>query len=816
MFIANVSPLKNRSPYCNREALTGNPERPKSGAVLAAGCLVAALGALVGAEENYPTGFRAAIEADWAAQEERLGRTPADPEAVRKTLERAWRLLDGLDRRLPGQIDRQHWTAELDRVAVEAEAVGSLDEADRARLYRRLRWTIRSLVLQHPELNGPPLLFMKRQRFLCQMLHEYLGYYGDYGDVAGGGVFVLPHPGHSFEVQDLIGDRLPRGNYTTLALSYDARRVYFAFADRAATKPDYYAPDRRSFHLFSVNADGNYLQQLTFGPDDDFDPCPLPDGDIAFMSTRRGGFGRCHGAWEPLPTYTLHRMDPTGQRVRTLSFHETNEWHPSVLHDGRIVYIRWDYVDRSAAHHHGLWATRPDGSASSVLWGNYTQRLNACYQPRAVPGSNKILFVAGAHHAAVGGSLVLFDPDRAALDPSSGEDRFESLEVLTPEVCFPEVPYEAPQWPGSYFHSPWPLSEDFYLVAFSFHPLPGMGPRVNDEPGTGLYYFDRFGNLELLYREEGISSMYPIPLVPRKVPPVLPNLLEPPSDELADQEATRDQGEFILADVRRSLMPLPDDRPIRSLRIFQILPKTETHVANQPRIGYANAESARMLLGSVPVEADGSAWFKIPAGKPVYFQAVDEHGRGVQTMRSLTYVQAGERQSCVGCHEPVGTAPPPRELAALVRGPSAIEPGPDGTRPISFPRLVQPVLDRHCIACHDGSQQPGKAHPSLLAVPAGPFTQAYENLRPHVRWYEWGSGSIGQIVTHPGRSGSDASPLLDILDDANHAGQVRLGEQDRMRLTIWLDSNVPFYGVYAPQAQQSQRAGLSIPPPRVQ
>jgi hypothetical protein len=343
-----------------------------------------------------------------------------------------------------------------------------------------------------------------------------------------------------------------------------------------------------------------------------------------------------------------------------------------------------------------------------------------------------------------------------------------------------------------------------------------MGPRVSHEPGTGLYYCDRFGNLELLYRDKGISSMYPIPLVPRMVPPVLPDLLEPPSDELADQEATTDQGEFILSDVRRSLMPLPEDRPIRSLRIFQILPKTETHVANQPRIGYANAESARMLLGSVPVEADGSAWFKIPAGKPVYFQAVDQRGRAVQTMRSLTYVQAGERQSCVGCHEPVGTAPPPHELAALTRGPSVIEPGPDGTLPISFPRLVQPVLDRHCIACHDGSQQPGKAHPSLLSVPAGPFTQAYENLRPYVRWYEWGSGSIGQIVTRPGRGGSDASPLLDILDDANHAGQLRLDEQDRMRLTIWLDSNAPFYGVYAPLAQQSQQAGLTVPPPRVQ
>ncbi len=790
--------------------------------VLTAVCLVAALAGLAGAQQTGQAAFRAAIEADWAAQEVRLGRAPGDPEAIRGALERAWRLLDGLDRRLPGQIDRDRQAAVLERIVAEVDAVGTLDENARDELYRRLRWTIRGLVLQHPELSGPPLLFMKRQRFLSQMLHEYLGYYGDYGDVAGGGVFVLLRPGRSFEIRDLIGGRLPRGNYATLALSYDAGRAYFAFAERAAAKPDYYSPDRRSFHIFAVDTDGTHLRQLTSGCDDDFDPCPLPDGGIAFMSTRRGGFGRCHGAWEPLPTYTLHRMDATGRDVRTLSFHETNEWHPSVLHDGRIVYIRWDYVDRSAAHHHGLWATRPDGSVSTVLWGNYTERLNACFQPRAVPGSNKILFVAGAHHAVVGGSLVLFDPDRAALEPGSGEDCFGSLEVLTPEVCFPEVPYEAPRWPGSYFHSPWPLSEDFYLVAFSFHPLPGMGPRVSREPGTGLYYFDRFGNLELLYRQEGISSMYPIPLVPRLVPPVLPSEIEPSPVELADREETPDteeipdHGEFILADVRRSLMPLPADRPIRSLRIFQILPKTETHIANQPRIGYAHAESARMLLGSVPVEPDGSAWFRVPAGKPVYFQAVDQRGRAVQTMRSLTYVQAGERQSCVGCHEPVGTAPPPRELAALRRGPSVIEPGPDGTLPISFLRLVQPVLDRHCVVCHDGSQQPGKASPSLRAVPAGSFTQSYESLRPYVRWYEWGSGSISQIVTRPGHSGSDASPLLDVLDDANHAGPLQLDEDDRLRLKVWLDSNVPFYGAYDAQAQRSQLGGHAVPPPRVQ
>ena len=135
------------------------------------------------------------------------------------------------------------------------------------------------------------------------------------------------------------------------------------------------------------------------------------------MSTRRGGFGRCHNPWEPLPTYTLHRMDADGSDVRTLSWHETNEWHPSVLNDGRIVYTRWDYVDRSAANFHGLWVSNPDGTNPVSLFGNYTTRINACYQPRAIPGSQRVMFVAGAHHADVGGSLVIVDPRRVALDP---------------------------------------------------------------------------------------------------------------------------------------------------------------------------------------------------------------------------------------------------------------------------------------------------------------------------------------------------------------------------------------------------------------
>ncbi len=737
----------------------------------------------------------AAVEADWALQEQRAGRRPAEAAAILAALERGQRLCQDLGKTL--DVSRE--TAALVSLRQRVAAVGDLDEPARLRLYHDIRWLTRQLALRNPLLGSQPLVFLQRRRFTTQMLHEYMGYYYDYGNISGGGVYLLPKPGRSLEVRDLVRGRLPRGNYTTLALSFDARQLLFAFAPRAEGKTDYYSTDRRCFHIYAIDADGGNLRPLTSGPDDNFDPCPLPDGGLAFMSSRRGGFGRCHGAWEPLPAYTLHRMAADGSKVHTLSFHETNEWHPSVLADGRIVYSRWDYVDRSAAHFHGLWASNPDGTLAVALFGNYTQRINACFQPRAIPGSRRIVFVAGAHHAAVGGSLVILDPARASLDAQTGQDRFEAIEVLTPEVCFPE----APGWPKSYFHSPWPLSENYFLVSFSFDPLPGSGPRLNRDTETGIYLFDRFGNLELLYRQKGLSCMYPMPLAPRPAPPVIEGRLEP---QLGDE------GELILTDVERSLLPLPTGRPIRTLRVFQVLPKSQTHVANKPRLGYANAEPARMLLGTVPVEKDGSAYFRVPARKPLYFQAVDQEGRAVQGMRSAVYLQPGERRSCTGCHAEPATSSVPGQRLALQRPPSTIQPGPDGSRPWSYPRLVQPILDAHCVKCHGGQEN---HRPNLTSKDAGQFTASYDNLKPFVRWYEWGQG-IGGFVTQPGRMPADESPLTRILHDDRHAKTVTLSPDERRRLYLWLDGNAAFYGTHSAEEQRAQKSGQIIPVAQLQ
>lgn len=732
---------------------------------------------------------------------------------VRKQIDEALALLAELQR-----MHGPEFLAEERRQAEGAshsEKIRRMSPEGAGRAYVRVRWLKRRIALANPLLPHAPLLFVKRvPTSYSHLVMQYFGWRAR----PGGGIFVLDEPGRSLKTRRIFD--ASSGNVLEPRLSCDAKRVVFSYSK--CTKDDPF------YHIYEMNVDGTGLRQLTSGEFEDLMPCYLPDGGIVFSSTRRKGHARCFGGqfgprWH---VYTLHRMDADGSNIRTLSFHETNEWFPAVAPSGHILYSRWDYVDRHPVLHQNLWACRPDGTNPVALWGNHTQSPHCTFQLQPIPGTTKVVFTASAHHSITGGSIAIVDARLGA----NGE---HALTRITPEVKFPEAEGGIKE----YYDSPWPLSEDYFLVGYSPKPLV-MEPGANHPAALGIYLLDRWGNRELLYRDPEIGSSNPIPTVPSPVPPVLPDLTDcvapPPSavTEIAPAPAEpraavphSSTAEMVLLDVYEGLGDAPRGS-VKALRIVQILPKT-TPVADGPRIGLAGQEPARALLGTVPVEPDGSARFTLPARTPVYFQALDADGFAIQSMRSITYAQPGERTACIGCHEHRMTAPPGRTAQALLRPPSAIAPGPDGTRPFSYVRLVQPVLDKHCVKCHSGGK-PAKSL-DLTGTPHDGFARSYWSLCDGLSFWHGGTNARNAAEalvpryggwnpvhrTEPGGAyGARGSRLMKAL--LKCPGADRPPADALARLALWIDLNAVFYGVYDPAAQARQLQGEAVEMPEVQ
>ncbi len=752
--------------------------------------------------------YWAMIQLDWRRQDGPLETQKEYAAATARHVEKTRGLLTELRHGRPaGFLATQ--AAELEPLARDAGR-NALNLPQCRGLYLRVRSLKRQVALANPLLQFGKMVFCKRvPTSYSHLVMQYFGWRAR----PGGGLFVLEEPGRSLACRDILRGELAEGNVLEPRLSWDARRIVFSFVKPGPGQP--YpaqldnAVDEGFYHLYEVNVDGTNLRQLTRGPYDDLMPTYLPDGGIAFSSTRRRGYARCFGGqfsgrWH---VYTLHRMDADGGDLRTLSFHDTNEWFPMVSHDGLILYARWDYIDRDAVTHQNLWATRPDGSNPQALWGNATPSPHCAFQAQAIPGSGKIVFTASAHHSITAGSIVVVNPEVA-------RDGEPALTRITPEVPFPEA--ESRNIP-EYYESPWPLSEDYFLVGYSPVPLV-WEPGANPADALGIYLLDRWGNRELIYRDPEIGSTNPCPLMPRPVPSALPSNLpqKPPPT-----------GEMVLADVYQGLGDVPRGS-IKELRIVQIFPKT-TNVANTPPIGMAGEENGRAILGTVPVAPDGSARFRVPAQRPILFQALDADGMAYQTMRSLTYVQPGERVACVGCHEPRMSAPvrPASVSEAVARGVSTIDPGPLGGRPFSFVEMVQPVLDKHCVRCHGGEKTEGKI--DLTRTAAGVYTRSYVALCGGPSFWGEGTspanaaealvpryGARNQIQVSPpgGMYGARGSRLIRLLRQGHY--DVRLAPDDLRRLAAWIDLNAIFYGVNAPEEQARQFRGEPVAMPEIQ
>ncbi|MDO4569440.1 MAG: hypothetical protein Q4D38_03550 [Planctomycetia bacterium] len=693
----------------------------------------------------------------------------------------------------------------------------------------------RRVLFANPELDFDKLLFVKKHRATFNHLCDQ--YYG-INFLPGGGVFVLegafsdaPSARNLLEnslVESgrLAGKTLSTGAFATPALNYEADKIAFAYVECEGSRDQNFHTQSwghweagRALHIFVVDADGKNLQQITDGTWNDFYPCFLPNDRIAFISERRGGYLRCG---RECPTYTVFDMNLDGSKMRCLSYHETNEWAPSVTNDGQIVWTRWDYIDRHGCTAHHPWVMSLNGSNPRQLHGNLTVRRNRAdteMDIQAIPNSNLFIATAGPHHGQNYGSLILIDPSQADREEprldQPGDD-MACVKRLTPDVAFPESQGGAQVWGFAR-----PLSEDIFLAVADFKMSHNIGMQWNApvRGDYGIYLLDRFGNRELLYRDAEIGCASPIPFKATKRPIVVPELVAPgtiPTQEFVKLPPRdifeRPQATVTLANVYSSLRPLPEGTKITALRVVQLytmsVPSGPAHDTGFREPSSSDSVNlVRGVLGTVPVEEDGSAHFNVPAQVELFFQALDEKGETVQSMRSGTYFQPGDKVGCVGCHEPQGriTQATSNLPEAFRRPPSALSPDVEGSRPANFIDLVQPVLDKHCVECH---AKPESKTFSLAAEPIQKrYYQSYFNLMSRgFGFYSYGNSTH----TVPGQFGAKASRLMPIVD-GDHYG-VKLSPEERHRIVLWLDMLSPFYSVYETDLQDAQRRGEKVYP----
>lgn len=740
----------------------------------------------------------------WSVRHKQGG-TPKHEYAVTPVLERGLKLAESLAR-LGVDVDAP--TKTLRQVAAEVEQLPT-DAPEQARraLYLRARWTVRTMALANPLLDFEKILFAKRvPPAFPHMSDQYYGWWSR----GGGGIYLLEgFKGGAPRVR-CITEGWDEGSFLRPDVSYDGKRVLFAYCKFYAASHGIQdkvnkenLPEDTFYKIYEMNVDGTGMRRLTHGKYDDFDVRYLPDGQIVFLSTRKGqaiqvgqcsasatadtadlpdSYVRCGGGnSRPVPVFTLHLMDGDGGNLRPMSAFENFEWTPSVSNDGRVIYARWDYIDRHNGPFMSLWSTNADGTNPQLVYGNFTTKPQCVFEARSVPNSTKLVFTAAAHHSNMGGSLVLLDRTR-------GTEFERPLERLTPEVCFPETE----GWPEHYYANPYPLSEEFFLVSWSDCRLPRhtfLPDEGNPRNPLGIYLYDAFGNLELLFRDAEIASMYPLAVRKRPKPPVRPYL----ADWDADQE-----GHFLLQDVYRGLEGV-ERGSIKRLRIVGVPPKVQPHM-NNPVLGVSREDPGKFVLGTVPVEEDGSACFHVPSGLSVFFQALDQDGLTVQTMRSLTYVQPNTTLSCIGCHEHRDTAPmvdsPP---LAAVRGPSKLTLGPNGSWPLEYDVLVQPVLDKHCVECHGPAGEDAKA--AKFDLTAGKSYQALisyagEDLKNLA--FEKPESAVGDS---PARK---AKVMALLTEGEGHEG-VRLDADSFDRLVTWMDTYAHLQGSFSEDQEQQLR-----------
>ena len=551
------------------------------------------------------------------------------------------------------------------------------------------------------------------------------------------------------------------GSFWRFDLSFDAERILMSF------KPH----NEKAFHIYEVSLDGSGSRQITAGPFDDLDPIYLPDEKhFVFTTTRGYTYVRC---MPPTNAYVLARGSLYGNDVYLISQNNEPDYLPALMEDGRIIYTRWEYTDKPVWRSQSLWTTNPDGTQHSAFWGNQSVWPDLPKDARPIPGSRRVMFTGSAHHNWFSGCIGIIDPDKGLNFPNG-------LTKVTADLIWPECgngpadPIESPTYhAGGVYHayfSPYPLGDHDFLVS------------ANKDGRFVLYLMDIDGNRELIY--EGNSNIFhAAPIRPRMKPPVLADRVEWPTREERDDPAP---GSIYSGNVYYNA-PEELKGKAKFLRVLHLEPKTYTYwdhrpyISTGPVVSAVQSEGVKRILGTVPIESDGSVRFESPSGVALHFQLLDENHRALQTMRSFTGVMPGESRGCLGCHESHSKTPQSvaaRYRVALRKPPHRISPVPWAFNPefqasaalsiqdaiekaaaefapslnesdtmkelrrsvtrtgtaISYVRDVRPVLDRYCTDCHSGEAEGRKIFDLAPQTAFLSFDQAYITLTGAPAW----------------------------------------------------------------------------------
>ena len=622
-------------------------------------------------------------------------------------------------------------------------------------------------------LSGKQILYIERDQYAPD--HHNTATLFQWGEI-NGDKFA---PGSAMKIYDVDSGttrtliKLETGVVRDPEISFDGKRVVFSMRKKRED----------SYHIYEMGLDGSGLKQLTSAEGvTDIDPLYLPDGDIVFTSTRQPKYCMCNRHIMG----NLFRMEADGANITQIGVSTLFEGHSSLLSDGRILYDRWEYVDRNFGDAQGLWTVNPDGTKHSIYYGNNTASPGGVLDGRQIPGTDLVVCVFGSCHDLPWGSL-------AVIDRKKGVDGREPVVKIFPEEARNIVAngdLDSFKWVRSYrYEDPYPIDKEWFLVSRTFYAYPGWEQQRCGYK-QGIYLVGMDGSEELIV--EGARSVFDPHIVEATNKPVaLPTM----------RDFKSDKGQFYVENVYEGThMAGVKKGEAKWLRVIESPEKRSWtwggwsgQGEQAPALNWHSFEN-KQILGEVPIEEDGSASFMVPAGKHVYFQVLDKDKKMIQSMRSGVSLMPGEINGCVGCHEDRLSIPMPipKRPVALTKKPVELDKFM-GEEPFkfSFMEHVQPILDRRCVKCHDFDKK--DRNKLVLARDMNPFfNAAYVNLnqRRSVKLIGGGPHDIQQAYSW----GSHASPLTQIIDNA-HFG-VKLTQKEREWLYAWMDLNGVYYPVY--------------------